>query len=559
MSDKEYGYATESSYAKKFSLTGVKEEDTDGTSFDEASQVGGDVKNGIQVDAHGAIVKGLASAVNYTGVYGASGFVTDDETNISEEWYSEINGNKFAGLVNKNELENWDDNDYNTAIKNAIADKFGDATQPLLIYNNEATSYGFIGKSQTIAENTYATVSVRVLVSAGAQANVYLIDTSDKTHKSALTWSSGVTYWYDDDGNICTVDPTSKDFKKTDIAFKLQSNGLYQVNTKWSGYAASGVKTTDYFANLSNYEKDEVTGDLLVADNGVSYNYNSKWQNDGNDGIAFYCKDGVYYAYSDYTTPVKDLASVTGLKARYDAQAEKELATTVEDTNGKWVTVTFYLHTGSQAKNYRLEVWSGTREGATNAAGSFVMFDASGATTLTAETYTSLVNLSKERIQDETLTAYDGYTFEGVYSFYDAKDFLRYDSTIDENAVGNSYESYVSSTYEKGIAYMSYKDSVQLIEATFVDFNLSEQTVAADLEEEETEVEEEETTPESETNLWLLISSIIIAVVLLLAVVSIIVRKFVEKARKNKARAASAKTAIAPKKVKAKKENSDKE
>ena len=186
------------------------------------------------------------------------------------------------------------------------------------------------------------------------------------------------------------------------------------------------------------------------------------------------------------------------------------------------------------------------------------MFDASGATTLTAETFTALVDLSKEKINDTAMTDYTGSVVEGVYSFYDAKEFLRYDSTIDENEVGNSYESYLSSSYAKGTAYMTYQDNVQLIKATFVDFNLSEQTVAADVEEDTPEeTPEEETTP-SETNMWLLISSIIIAVVLLLAVVSIIVRKFIEKARKKKARS-TVKPASAPKKVKAKKENSDKE
>ncbi|MBE5753221.1 MAG: hypothetical protein E7343_04050 [Clostridiales bacterium] len=557
MSDKEYGYASDGSYAKKFVLKGATEEETDGKFFDEASQVGGNVENGIQT-SNDEIVKGLASPVNYTGVYGGSGFVTDDETNINQSWYAEINGNKFAGIINKEELENWDVNEYNTAIKNAVADKLGDATQPLLIYNNQATSYGFLGKSQTIEANTYATVSVRVMVSADAQANVYLIDMDDKTHKSTLNWSSGVTYWYDDDGNICTVDPTSKDFKKTDVAFKLQSNGLYQVNTKWSGYATSGVNANDYFANLSNYEKDEVTNDLLVSKDGVSYDYNEKWQNDGNDGIAFYYKDGVYYAYSNYTTPVKNLADVTGLTPRYEAQTEKTLATKVQNTDGKWVTVTFYIHTGNVAKNYRLEVWSGTREGYANPANSFVMFDASGATTLTAETFKSLVDLSKERIDDETLgDDYNGNYVEGVYSFYDAKDFLRYDSTIDKNEVGNSYENYVSSVYEAGTAYMTYEDNVQLIKAIFVDFNLSEQTVEADVEEEDVEDEEEETTTTSETNMWLLISSIVIAVVLLLAVVSIIVRKFVEKARRKKARSTVVKSSTT-RKVKAKKQNVDK-
>ncbi len=553
INEKEYGYASEGTYAKKFSLTGKTEEDTDGTFFDEASEVGGNVEKGIQVDGNGDIVKGLANPVNYKGVYGASGFVTDDDTNEAETWYSAINDYNFAGLVNKKEFKNWDDNAYNTTLKTAIENKLGDATQPLLIYNNEPLSYGFIGLSQSVAANTYATVSVRVMVSADAQANIYLIDTDDKSHEKTLSWQSGRTYWYDDDGNICVSDPTDDNFKKTDIAFKLQSNGLYQVNTKWSGYAASGVNANDYFANLANYEKDEITSDLLVAKDGVSYDYNTTWQNDGNDGIAFYYNDGKYYAYSNYTTEVKDLATVTGLTPRYTAEEVQQLATKVENTNGKWVTVTFYLHTGSEAKNYRLEVWSGTRDGnVKNPAASYVMFDASGATTLTDETFKSLVEESKENLQDPTLSdVYSGSHKEGVYSFYDSASFLRYDSSLDENEVGNSYESYRSSAYTEGTAYMTYENKVQLLKATFVDFALSEQTVAADVEEEDTEEEEIVDETPSETNMWLLISSVVIAVVLLLAVVSIIIRKIVEKARKKKARASV--SPVATRKVKAKK------
>ena len=48
-----------------------------------------------------------------------------------------------------------------------------------------------------------------------------------------------------------------------------------------------------------------------------SYGYDeSKWKHDGNDGIAFYYKDGKYYAYSNHTVEVTDLSSVSGL-ARY--------------------------------------------------------------------------------------------------------------------------------------------------------------------------------------------------------------------------------------------------
>ncbi len=544
INEKEYGYASEGTYSKKFSLTGKAEEETNGSNFDEASTVGGDIE------------KGLANPINYKGVNGGSGFVNGTSTD------AEVNGNEYAGLINKDEIENWESNAVNDEIKSRITkDLLGDATQPLLIYNTEAKSYGFIGASQTISANTYATVSVRVMVSPNATANVYLIDTNDETHESSLSWSSGRTYWYDDDGNICVSDPSSKDFKKTDVAFKLQPNGLYQVNTKWSGYAASGVNANDYYANLSNYEGYGKNEDLLVKEGGVSYNYTANWQNDGNDGVAFYYNDGKYYAYSDYTTEVKNLENVVGLTPRYEAQSEKTLTASVSgaEYDNTWVTVTFYLHTGSQEKNYRLEVWSGTRDGATkNPSNSYVLFDASGASTLTDDTFPSLIEEAKENIEFSS-NLYSGEFVEGVYSFYDDTSFLRYDETIDDNGIGNSYENYLSSAYESGTAYMTYEDKANLIKVTFVDFNLSEVTVAADIEEDETETEEEDTTtPPSETNMWLLISSIVIAVVLMLAVVSIIVRKFVEKARRRKAREVSVKSVAPARKVKAKKAKPEK-
>lgn len=544
ISDKEYGYASEGTYSKKFSLTGKAEEETNGSNFDEASTVGGDIE------------KGLANPINYKGVNGGSGFVNGTSTD------AEVNSNEYAGLINRDEIANWDSNEVNDEIKSRITkDLLGDATQPLLIYNTTAKSYGFIGASQTLSASSYATVSVRVMVSPNATANVYLVDMDDETHESTLSWKSGRTYWYDDEGNICVKDPTAKDFKKTDVAFKLQSNGLYQVNTKWSGYAASGVNANDYYANLSNYEGYGKNEDLLVKDGGVSYNYNSNWQNDGNDGVAFYYKDGKYYAYSNYTTEVKNLESVTGLTPRYEAQSEKSLTATVSgaEYDNTWVTVTFYLHAGSQAKNYRLEVWSGTRDGVTkNPSNSYVLFDASGASTLTDETFPSLIQEAKDNVEFSS-SLYSGEFVEGVYSFYDDASFLRYDETIDDNAVGNSYESYLSSAYTSGTAYMTYEDKANLIKVTFVDFNLSEVTVAADVEEEETEDEEEETTTTpSETNMWLLVSSIVIAVVLMLAVISIIVRKFVEKARRKKAREVSVKSVAPARKVSAKKAKPEK-
>lgn len=521
LTKKEFGYATDSTYSKKFTLTGVAEEESNGTFFDDASTVGGKIENGF------------ASPVNYKGVVSGSGYVNGTSTDAT------FNTNKTAGLVNKNELDWITD----TAKKDALKALIGDATQPLFIYNGESVpqSYGFIGNKQTINEATHATVSVRVKASANATAYVYLIDMDDPTRESALSWNRRVSFWYDAEGNVCAVDPTSDEFDSTDIAFKLQSNGLYKVNEKWSGYATSGINKDDYYANLSNYEKDPVSGDLLVAENGVEYNYNAKWQNDGNDGIAFYEKDGVYYAYSNYTTPVKDLATVTNLTKRYDEVEEIELVQAVSGAEyaDEWVTVTFFIHTGSQAKNYRLEVWNGERtaEGRQAAVGSYVLFDASGASTLTDDTFASYIEGARDNVEFDATNYAIGSDYENAYSFYDDNRFLRFDASLVENDVTNAYESYDATTYAKNTAYFTYEDKITYLKATFVDFNLSDLTVTPDVEEEETEDEEEEsTTTPSETNMWLLISSIIIAVVLILAVISIIVRKFIAKARKNKAR-----------------------
>jgi ATP-dependent Zn protease len=203
-----------------------------------------------------------------------------------------------------------------------------------------------------------------------------------------------------------------------------------------------------------------------------------------------------------------------------------------------------------------LEVWSGARDGSVeNEAGSFLIFDLGRASTLTDETFASYLEAVKENVEELDSANYVGTPLESGFSFYDSNKFLRYDATLDENEVGNSYESYLSSSYTVGTAYMNYEDKNNNWNWTFVDYNLSEVSVAADVEEDETEDEEEDTTTApDESSIWLLASSISIAVILLFAVVSIIVRKFVVKARKNKGYQPTTVQSVAPaRKVKAKK------
>ena len=562
MTERQYSYVSTGTYATSASLTG--NELTSDSGFDSAANI-----------PEKQIETGLADPLNYKGVYGGSGYVSADGTDKT------VGGNEYAGLLNKryaanyreamNEAldageEHWldkladaygvviDDNDewWNTI--------FGTSTQPLLIYNDERQAYGYIGSSTNIASSTYSTVSVRVKASAGAVAYVYLVDTTDGWYENPLEINTpSYSYWYDDDGNICAKDPSAGDFdKRTDIAFYLnENNGLYEANERWSGYTAD--MAGKYYANLSNYEKDE-EGNLLVEEGGVEYDYDSSiWKHDGNDGIAYYYNraDGKYYAHSDYTLEVSDLASVPALTPRFanvddngDQNAARQLMMTVYGT-GEWVTCTFYIHTGSEAKNYRLEVWSGSRDGAeaVNPAGSYVIFDTASPSSvdsfddLTDEAIDMLIEQNDEWTTEEDVrNNYENILYY-AYSFYDSPAFLRYDSTLDVDEVGNQYTSYTPSSYSEGIVYLYYMDETSepgnTLCTMFVDYSYTDVTVSPDSTDDTTD-DTEDTTDTTDTNMWLFISSLVIAIALIIAVIGLIVQKIVRKAHIRKARAAAA-------------------
>lgn len=552
--EKMFDYATSSTYSKVLNLTGAEEEENE-DSFDTAVSV-----------SDRPISDGYANLKNYKGVTPESDYIQSNATGNNLL----INTNKTAGLLSKNELKDDDgvDNAKYTDILNALGATganneekwnsiFGGkkaepvANQPLVIYNSESTAnaYGFIGNSATI--NGYTAVSVRVKVSEGAKAYIYLIDMDDISKQQTLSVGRNQTYWYTDDGDICVSDPTKNAFNaRKDIAFKLQSNGLYKVNPNWSG--ATSINENEYYANLSAYEKD-TDGNYIVAKDGVSYNYNNNWKNDGNDGIAFYYDETTdkYYADSAKTIAVHDLKHVKYYNsekdevvslARYEKLADKNTVITIDPTfaNGEnandgyaWKTVTFYIHAKDVTKNYRLEVWSGARDNSDkSAAGSYVIFDDSGISTVEEGAYQDKLAERKEVVSE------DDY-FESVFSFYDTDKFLRYDETADINEVGNSYDDYISSDKTSGVAYLYYEDDAHA--EMYVDYAFQDVTVSPDAEVEEDttpDVEEEATT--DETNPWMLASSIALVAVLLIAIVSVAFRKVFKKFFKKRAKKSKA-------------------
>lgn len=573
MSEEEYTAAKTSTYAKKVTVTGKDaDEETGNAGFDSASEIPTNSKTTLET--------GFANLQNYSGVYSDSYYVNQpngEEINLDK---TKTNTYANAGLLNRDyfvgteEHESYFDPSVDGSISALLASQTtettaenvwntvigNDVSQPLVIWNdkNMQNAYGFIGKSKSVAANSYAVVSVRVKA-VNASAYVYLIDMDDTTYSSTLSIGSNLVYWYDKDGNICTGDPAENSTQK---AFLLQSNGLYKANDKWTGYNSLTEKTLPY-ANLEAYE--EVNGNLVVAKGGAAHSYSEK-DADGNV-IAFYGDgNGNYYADKAKTVKVLNLADVTKasendeskpLPYRYLANANKQLMATVgnsvttEDPLGKWVTVTFYIHTGDLAKNYRLEVWSGSRElgdnavvnNSTDTKASYVMFDMNNPGS--ADSNFSALIEEKKDVAGAT-------SFESIFSYNDSASFLAYDKSLDSEKVGNLYEDTTART--AGVAYLAFTENGS--QTVFADYQYSEIKITAKAvvdEEEDTKPEEDTHDHENETNAAMLFSSIAIALVLVFAIASIIARKAIKSYRKKHGVKAKAPKAKKEKAVKAKK------
>ena len=335
-----------------------------------------------------------------------------------------------------------------------------------------------------------------------------------------------VTYWYDDDGNICVSDPSDEDFdSKTDIAYYLNKNGLYE---------SADEADTDLYANLANYATDDRGN--LVTDEGT---------------IAFFAHEGQFYAYGDedeeiYSVPVKDLDHSI---ARYD-YTDAELPGSVivvdgtqEDVANKWVTVSFFIRTGNEAKDYRLEVWSGSRDGSVkNPAGSYVVFDNKTSADVSGDFETlrseAVETMKKEQGvgKDENLTA-DAFYY--TYTFYDDTSYLRYDVAEDEDETGDPYEAYTQSSYSETLVYLYHEDTTSVsgeyLYQMFLDYSATDVTVEAATSDDTTDDDTTDgaaTTPEY--NVWLFVSSIALVAALFIVVISLGIRRITKNVKEKR-------------------------
>ena len=556
LTEEQAALASTGDYAKTVTLTGDKY--ADAPAFDTPATNDKSIETGI------------ADPSNYTGVYGGSYHVggSDPEANNAK------NDLATAGLISKEYAGSYLTTDdwfeilthYNgnySDVLTAWNEILGSScTQPLIIAKTVADSYGFIANStSSVSADSYTQITVRVKLSPHTRAYVYLIDTTepditDPTDEGKLMYSdtlkheTGVSYRYDEDGNLINLDPDDENYDRRDnTLLYYQDNGLWAKERNYTG--------TEFYANLSNYDTDE-DGNLT----------------DASGNIVYYLHDGAFYRYYDedsdtYEVQVKDFteAGIDLTGAKLQDTTEQDLFQMVKNDTDKvsdWIYIRFFIANGSDSKTYRLEYWSGDRNGtegsvidaATNtdaANNNFVIFDVVQYSDLAEESFNNLVDAQMESLAkdlgyadtDALEEAYladpskftsrietdaDGSTIENAgtlvyyhYSLFDDSDYAPFDA--DRTDGDDPYSGYDPTTYSNTVAYLKYSfaDSGVTYYDTYINFSASEETVSSSSSDDSTS--DDTTTPDSDVNVWLLISSILLAAVLVITLLALLLRK----------------------------------
>lgn len=586
----------------------------------------------------------LATPSSYTGVNGASKTVLLDKIPESVkdiDGYNDTNKNGYAGLLSKEYFEKYaeryEESDHNdcmwyNALQTIEADNlaahdnnlwnavFGERTvQPLLIVNTMRSigqsaeqkryNYGYIGKSATVSANGYKAVSVKVKASEGAVANVYLVE--DKSGGEVLTYATPeYNFWYDADGNILKHEPEedqTKEQQKENIAYTLRKDGLYEKDGVL--YANFYNLTRHYdqsFENENFYDEDGnrvIYSSKNISDDKIYYadanktayaphyliaggKINNKvylysGEGTGDDATYYYVEDGkanksklVHGIDKSIARYVNDNAPDTPYYFTIDTVANPDYA-------GKWITVTFYIHAGAEAKSYRLELWSGAREVESSytegnyARDSYVIFDYSDlSSSLNQSTFDGLVqqytddiiaeykknitgefadndsnisDLEEKAGENNRVNLYDYKAAYYTFSLYDSAAFIPFNGEINTDDTGYDFDYTESAeslaflkVVDNGLPYgadpTNNPDTVYTM-SSFIDYSVIDKDV--DIIGEPTAPGTGDSDSGSSgnsgdsSNVWLLASSIILVVAIFVAIAAIFIRDFV-KNRKGK-------------------------
>lgn len=479
----------------------------------------------------------------------------------------------------------------------------------------KVVNYGFVGESKTVSADGREVVSVRVKVTGDAVAYVYLIDGDDSNKIFSYT-TPAYTFYYDEEGNVLDEkldeDWTTAEHR-THIIYTLRNDGLYDGG---DGKAYANLYNLVKTYKDSKYEHDtfyDETGKQVSFDDlkdGETY-YKSADASENNIVDHYLCNskgtqvyeyiDGKYYYIEDNKTTTTEVTKFDIKYARYSyPDIDKELMAeiTADDcktaANGGlgdedgWVTVNFVIQAGSEAKDYRLELWSGKRdETGVDADGNMeksgaVAFDYSHATVsdtrLAAyekEIITAYANAIKEyddalpeggeKLMDkiptgtkENILSYEkllndlpeetrkliedkvknpqngqtGYDYEAyyyTYTLYDAASYIPFNAnTANDGETGYDYDS---SSFTEQLAYFKFNDVSRHEMNVFVDYKAVDQDITLDTVDDPDDDEEEETRDTSAYGLY--ISSIVLVAVLIATLISIFVTQYIKNKKKK--------------------------
>ncbi|MBE5756446.1 MAG: hypothetical protein E7342_01470 [Clostridiales bacterium] len=183
----------------------------------------------------GTITHSPANALGFTGVSSNHIYVNPEGTDSS------VNANDNAGLINSNYFGN-----YSIPNLAQMVNWNGDDTiQPLMIYNKEASSYGFISTQRTIAVDSFYVITVDVRAFDGATAFVYLADATNSSDILNQKFTA-------DNGKIYS----------TDMFFEVTSDMCNETESGFvtlSFYVATGATSKNLKIELWNGSRDGKT------------------------------------------------------------------------------------------------------------------------------------------------------------------------------------------------------------------------------------------------------------------------------------------------------------
>lgn len=541
------------------------------------------------------VQSGIARPSSYNGVNGGSAVVSSEVVSATGE-YDKKNANAYAGLINKNYFGDYQTNAQNQTdywlnkVSNSTSltwNDFAGATsvQPLVVVNTERTianesaiyNYGFIGSTLTVSADDFKAVSVKVKVSTGAVANIYLVDPD--TNLPLTFETPSYTFWYDSRGNVLFGEEPEKatdQQKKENIAYTYrESDGLYERDGKlYANIYALNYKYYDESADYYDGNGNPVSFENLdsskpyYADAAKTSYAKHYLVTDGGDRVYSYVagsgtEDPIYNYFvgnkidTSYEIHGFDL-HLEGLTLRYDNSAYEATPYqfTVTDTQGEWVTVRFIIRTGSESKSYRLELWSGERDQTTSnlTQGSYVLFDYCTEMSLSDEdTYNKQLSYYESKIIEDYLTQVESVPdnnkniayFEGLglesslydyvakyytYSLYDSSAYIPFnESTADGDETGYAYNY---GDYSEALAFLKVTDTENGEMRIYADYTTVDQDIsigsASDVEEDTSD-----TSVDDGQAKWLLITSIILVVAIFVALIAVFVKDFLKKHKKK--------------------------